>query len=162
MGVFKAGKWWRMVVSECVNVCELKDQLCNWSDKRNQTAFISCFQWLEVESPFVLSSIFCSEKCRIVSESLRVERDIHIDLYAVITVYDTYNYLVKGHDLLKRPLNWYEAPFNCPVHCAMSNFKQIYVDLLSRLLLPTDKILLKTLVICGGRWRQFYFSFWNK
>jgi len=55
-----------------------------------------------VESPFVLSNILCSEKCRIVSESLCVERDMQIDLSAVIIVYSTYNYLVKGYDLFRK------------------------------------------------------------
>lgn len=46
----------------------------------------------------------------------------------------TYNYLVKGYDLFKRPLNFYEATFHCPAHCAVSNFKQIYIDFIFQML----------------------------
>lgn len=64
-----------------------------------------------------------------------MEKGVHTDLYAVITVYDTQNYLVKGDDFFFLILlNCYEAPFNCPAHCAVRNFKQMYIDFIFQMI----------------------------
>lgn len=146
---------------EHVNMYALRDLLCNWSCKGNQTTFMSLFQWLEVESPFFLSKFFSVLRNAGSSLNVCVWKAAYIEICVQWLLFMTYNYLVKGvWSFLKTTKSlWSSISLSCTLCC-----RQLWADMdwfyFPDYFLPMDKMQCKISDIWGGGggWRLFFIS----